>query len=198
MPAATPSQISEPFVLPLPRLAGRPRVRAGAAAGGQRAEHSFSAEQVSRLLWHGLGLNRRGSGGRAAASAGQRRDLEVYVCLPDGGYRYDAPDHALHRVTPHDHRPLAGCDASGPAPALSLVYVVCGGPDEETGWEECGRLPDADPASVAGSVAAYCAKAGLHARGEEWFAPHLGTLLGLAPGRRVALTQTVRAGAGRH
>lgn len=181
---------ADPLVVPLPRLAGRPSAPGAAAPAGQHAEQALPLEQVSRLLWHGLGLGRRGSGGRAAAAAvAGRCDLELYACLPDGGYRYEAPAHALRRVTPHDCRALAG---GGSAPALVLVYVVDGA-DEETGCEECGRLPGSDPASIAARVAAYCARAGLEARGVDWVDGPLAALLRLAPGRRVALAQTVRA-----
>ena len=183
---------ADPLVLPLPRLAGRPPAPGAAALAGQHAEQALPLEQVSRLLWHGLGLGRHGSGGRAAAAVAGRCDLELYACLPDGGYRYDAPAHALRRVTPHDCRALAGCAGRGSAPALLLVYVVAGA-DEDTGSEECGRLPASDPASVAARVAAYCAGAGLEARGADWVDGPLAALLRLPPGRRVALAQTVRA-----
>lgn len=180
-----------PAVLPLPRYGGPARHRALSAAADRRPEHSLSLQQVSSLLWHGLGLNRHGSGGRAAVPAGGRRDLEIYVCLPGGSYRYDAPDHALHRTTSHDCRLMAGCGSSGVAPALALVYVD-GGVDEDTGWEESGRMPDADAATVAAHIAAYCATAGLESLGSEWHSPLLGAALGIGPPARVVLTQAIR------
>lgn len=181
-------------VLALPRFAGPPPARAAAPAeGGKALERSFSPEQISRLLWHALGLNRHGSGGRAAASSGRPQDLEIYVCLPDGGYRYDVPEHALYRVTPRDCRSMAGFHCGPATPALVLVYVDGGDAGEDSDCEESGRMPDADPATIAGNVAAYCAEAGLDARGGKWFTPQLASLFGLGPSRRVVLAQTVRA-----
>lgn len=191
MDSSTRSRPPAPSILPLPRMAGAARVRTAPAAG-QRKEHSFSLEQVSCLLWHGLGLNRHGSGGRAALSGRRRRDLEVYVCLPDGGYRYDAPEHALYRVTSHDCRLMAGCATASTAPALALVYVTCGLENDDVGSEESGRMTDTDASTIAGNVAAYCARAGLHVHGAEWFPHQLGTMLGLDASARVALTQTVQ------
>lgn len=191
MDSTTRSPPPASSILPLPRMAGAARVRAAPVAG-QRKEHSLPLEQVSCLLWHGLGLNRHGSGGRAVLSGRRRRDLEVYVCLPDGGYRYDAPEHALYRVTSHDCRLLAGCDPAGTAPALVLVYVTGGLEDDEAGWEESGRMANADAATIAGNVAAYCARAGLHVHGGQWFPQQLGAMLGLDASARVALTQTVQ------
>lgn len=178
-------------LLPLPQRSGSVRTprtampRAPAPAG-------ISLEQVSNMLWAGFGLNRRGSGGRAVAGRRGAREVEAYVCLPDGCYRYDACDHALLLVSPRDARTWTGSRATQPDPALALVYVT-DDVDEADTWEETGHIPGADVATIAGKVAACSAASGLVARGEEWFHPQLAHLLGLRGRQRIALTQTVSA-----
>lgn len=193
MPAPSAPDRAASCVLPLPVLAGPPAsARTGDPGAGEQACGGFSPAQVSQLLWQGLGLTRHGSGGRVAALSCGRGGVEVYVCLAGGAYRYEPVGHALHRVSPHDGRALAGACGSGAVPSLVLVYVT-GMADGREDSEECGRVPNSDPAALAEHVASYGAKAGLDAQCGEWFAPQLARLLALPPSKRVAFTQTVRA-----
>ncbi|MBK6004518.1 hypothetical protein JJB11_00320 [Ramlibacter ginsenosidimutans] len=178
-------------LLPLPQRSGSARApRTGTLRAA--APTAISLEQVSNMLWAGFGLNRRGSGGRAVPSCRGVREVEAYVCLPDGCYRYDACDHALVLVSAHDARPWTGSRGTEPGPAIALVYVTGAGDEADT-WEETGHIPGADVATVAGKVAACSTASGLVARGEEWFHPQLAHLLGLRARQRIALTQTVTA-----
>lgn len=181
-------------VLPLPRRAGPPRE----PRNTPQPARTLSLEQVSDLLWAGFGLNRHGSGGRAAIPARGWRALELYVCLPDGCYRYDARDHALLRVTPRDARAFAGWHGAGPPAALALVYVTDRPDDERDAWEETGHLAGAEVPAIAGNVAAHSARAGLSTRGEERFDPRLANLLGLDERQRIVLTQTIALRAAVH
>lgn len=166
-----------------PRRAGTPQRAASAA---------ISLEQLSNLLWAGFGLDCRGSGGRPVAGRRGAREVEAYVCLPHGCYRYDACDHALVLASPHDARAWTGSGGIQQAAAIALVYVTDAADETDT-WEETGRIPGADVATIAGKVAASSAAAGLVARGEDWFHPQLEHLLGLRPRQRIALTQTITA-----
>ena len=177
--------------LPLPRCsvpdrAGRVGVTGGTGAPG------LPLELVSDLLWAGFGLNCHGSGGRAATGRWGAREVEVYVCLPGGCYRYEAGDHALVLVSPRDARTWVGARDRPAGPAIALVYVT-DGPDEADTWEETGHIAGDDVATIAGNVAACSTAAGLVARGEEWFHPQLALRLGLRPRQRIALAQTVTA-----
>jgi len=192
MTQAQEAAVSGNTLLPLPRLAGPARARKG-SAGAERCAGCLPLEQVSNLLWAGFGLSCHGSGGRAAVPSRGWREVDVYVCLADGSYRYDARDHALILVAPNDLRRLAGRHGSAPAPALALVYVTDGPAEEDDAWEETGRIAGADASCIAGNVATYSAAAGFAARSESRCDPQLAAALGLRAPRRIALTQTVTA-----
>lgn len=179
------------LLLPLPQLFGAARARRSAAPA-PAGSHGLPLEHVSNMLWAGFGLDCHGSGGRAVAGRRGAREVEVYVCLPGGCYRYDACDHALMLVSPRDARAWTGARGPHPEPAVALVYVT-DGHDDADGWEETGHIARADVATIAGNVAAYSTANRLVARGEEWFHPQLALLLGLRPRQRIAFTQTVTA-----
>ena len=191
MPLSQSHPHTSELLLPLPQLSG-PAHAHKAEVARARAPHGLSLEQVSSMLWAGFGLNCHGSGGRAVAGRRGAREVEVYVCLPGGCYRYDPCDHALVLVCPRDARALTGSRGPGPGPAVALVYVTDSA-DEADDWEETGHIAGADVATIASNVAACSTAAGLVSRGEEWFHPQLALLLGLRPRQRIALTQTVTA-----
>lgn len=191
MTQSQPHSHGKALLLPLPKKSGAARARQ-AAAGRPDGAHGLSLEEVSNLLWTGFGLNCHGSGGRAVAGRRGGREVEAFVCLPVGCYRYDPCDHVLAPVSPRDGRTWTGWRGSRHAAAVTLVYVT-DGPDDEDGWEETGHIAGADVATIAGNVAAYSTAAGLVARAQECFHPQLAHLLGLRPRQRIALTQTVTA-----
>jgi hypothetical protein len=67
-----------------------------------------AAETLSTLLLAGFGVNRPRSGGRTAPSAHGWQEIGVYVALPEGLYRFDAPAHALELTVEQDVRALTG------------------------------------------------------------------------------------------
>jgi Nitroreductase family len=86
---------------------------------------------LSNLLWAACGVNRRrgpfGSAGVTAASASNSQEVEVYVALETGVYRFDARRHGLDPVTPDDLRPLAigrGQRSAAMRAPVQLVYVA--------------------------------------------------------------------------
>jgi hypothetical protein len=184
----TPSRPRGDLVLPLPRMRAPARLRKAAARAATEGAQRLPLAQVSNLLWAAFGQNRHGSGGRAVPRGG----MDVYVCLADGTYRYDAREHALLLVSPHDARGFVASHL-GEVPALALVFVGNRGAQDESACEECGQLASADSGVVAGNVAAHCAAHGLQVRGVQWFDPQLAGLLGLLPGQRITCVQGVAA-----
>lgn len=188
----TPAKAAH-LVLPLPRHAGPMRRARYQARPGDSAGGALSMEQLSDLLWAGLGLDRRGSGGRSPVPRSGWRGTEVYVCVPGGCYRYDPREHALARVSPADHRPMSAWPAQGQPPALALVYVEDDGAGDEDEGEEAGRLAGAEAHAMAASMAACCARVGYTARNDLPSSPRLRALLGLRAPRRIVLTQAIGA-----
>src|SRR5690606_21966887 len=62
------------------------------ALSQRRSSREFSPQalalpMLSNLLWAAFGVNRE-DGGRTAPSALNGQEIEVYIALPDGAYRY--------------------------------------------------------------------------------------------------------------
>jgi hypothetical protein len=172
------------ILLPLPRLArGRDAVPACAEAG------AIPLEQVSSLLWNGLGSRRRVHG-RAALPPRVGQPLQVYALLPAGAYRYEPEEHRLDLVAPSDLRALISGAGGRPA-ALHLLYVTIEGSRGNDAWEECGRLAVDDAGHVAERVAARCGEQGLVASSTRHVAPRVRAALRLVPRQHVALAQRV-------
>jgi hypothetical protein len=150
----------------------------------------LALEQVSALLWAGVGRSRPGSGGRAPVAGTQVPPVVLYAQLPQGAYRYDAREHRLLLLAPRDLRTAARTPGAQ-RPTMELVYVWDQRCLEDPGSEECGVLGGADVASIADQVGAYCASAGLEASAQEHADPRLAAALRLAPGERIAYVQAV-------
>jgi nitroreductase len=169
----------------------------------------LSAETLSELLWAAFGVNRPrgpfGGVGRTAASASNSQEIDVYVALADGTYRYDAPAHRLELVVPGDLRALAmsrrqsKADGGAGAP-VRLIYVA----DLERlvhtrGVQEPGlRDPQmqhayscVDIGLIAANVYLFAAATGLGAWFHNCDRARLAARLALRAGQRVLFAQTV-------
>ncbi len=88
-------------------------------------------QELSNLLWSAFGINRTagpfGMPGRTAGSASNSQEIDLYVALADGAYRYDAANCRLALVTPADLRASAltpGQPNITAAAPVQLIYVV--------------------------------------------------------------------------
>ena len=112
--------------LPAPdRTGGLPLMQALARRRSSRefARKPLPLPVLSSLLWAAFGVNRRG-GGRTAPSALDAQEIDVYVALPDGAYRYDAKAHSLRLVAASDLRRVTGYQDFVDEAPLDLVYVA--------------------------------------------------------------------------
>ena len=78
---------------------------------------------LSDLLWAANGMN-RSDGKRTAPSALNAQEIDIFLALPSGAYRYDAFAHALHLVAASDLRRVTGYQDFVDEAPLDLVYVV--------------------------------------------------------------------------
>jgi len=82
---------------------------------------------LSNLLWAAFGVNRErgafGKPGRTAASASNSQEIDLYVVLPEGVYRYEAAPHRLAPVIAGDFRGRAGRGAAATAP-VNIFFVA--------------------------------------------------------------------------
>lgn len=82
---------------------------------------------LSNLLWAAFGVNRPsgafGKPGRTAASASNSQEIDLYVALAEGVYRYEGVPHQLVPVVAGDFRARAGRAAAATAP-VNLFFVA--------------------------------------------------------------------------
>ncbi len=149
-------------------------------------------ETLSSLLWAAFGINRRVDGGRTAPSAHNWQEIEIYVLLPEGAYRYDARAHALRLHKAEDLRPLSGTQDFVAEAPLNLVYVADFSRMHDASAEERGFLAGADAGCIAQNVYLYCAAVGLATVVRGLIDRRaLASALELPATQRIALAQTV-------
>ena len=125
-----------------------------AALANRKASRSFSGKSftddiIGNMLWAGFGVNRP-DGRRTAPTARNVQDLDIYILLSDGVWRYEAKDHSLINILNKDIRNVAG---SGDA---ILLYVA----DTAKAYNEITAAMHAG--SIYQNVGLYCASAGLN------------------------------------
>jgi len=182
------------MALPAPhRSGGMSLLQALASRHSSRAfdERSLTPAQLSGLLWAACGVN-RDNGGRTAPSALGAHEVDVYVALRDGAYRYDPPAHALQRVAALDLRRITGYQDFVDKAPLDLVYVA--------DHSRMHRVPVAHretyaaicAGAIAQNVYLYAAAHDLATVLRAWIDREaIAQALGLAHDQQVLLSQTV-------
>ena len=167
----------------------------------------LSEQELSNVLWAAYGVNRPsgpfGVCGRTAASASNSQEIDLYVALAQGIYRYDALDHLLAAGIGEDVRAASltpgqyGVRASAP---VQLIYVVdIHRLTHTAGFQEPG-LHDSevqksyycvDTGLIAANVYLYAAARGLAAWFHNCDRTALGQRLGLRAEQRVLFAQSI-------
>ncbi len=186
--AAVAAQDLKPVPLPKPQTeGGRPLMQVLKERKTMRefSPEKLSPQVLSNLLWAAFGINRE-DGRRTAPSAMNRQEIEIYVFMADGAYRYDAKANQLEPVVKDDLRAATGSqDFVGQAP-LNLVYVA------DLAKQTSADMAYADTGFIAQNVYLYCASEGLATvvRGTVPRDP-VAKALKLRPDQRITLGQTV-------
>lgn len=121
------------------------------------SDKKLNMQDLSDLLWAANGINRPASAKRTAPSALNKQEIEVYVCMPEGTYRYNAKTHSLLPVTKEDLRPaVAGSQGFVKQAPLCLVLVA----DLEKFNGEV-LMPAMDAGIVSQNINLFCAGMGL-------------------------------------
>lgn len=164
MPKAILVQGEGVVTLPPPQTTGT--VSLMQALHRRRSTREFSSrplapDVLSTLLWSAFGVNRPNSGGRTAPSAHNWQEIEIFVALPDGTYRYDASEHVLRLVAASDLRAATGVQEFVATAPVNLVYVADFGKMGDASAEDRTFYASADAGFVAQNVYLYCATAEL-------------------------------------
>jgi nitroreductase len=192
-PAPPNGDVPQTIALPGPDLSsGLPLM---AALSFRESTREFSPtpltlETLGDLLWAADGINRPITGGRTSPRA--FKEIDIYVALPDGLYRYDAPNHQLLFKRAADVRELTGYkEFAGTAP-VDLVYVIKTSRLLEIPVHLRERLPAATAGAIAQNVALFCASIGLANLIRGWIdQPLIASALRLDADELPILAQTV-------
>ena len=150
--------------LPPPRMkGGKPLMT---ALKDRQSTRAFSAKPlpmqvVSDLLWAAFGINRPDSGKRTAPSARNWQEIDIYVVLPEGVYRYDAKANMLRVLVQGDLRHFTGTQKFVATAPLNLVYVADPSKMRGASAENMAMYYGADTAFISQNVYLFCASKGL-------------------------------------
>lgn len=183
-------------VLVLPperRTGGMPLMEALAARHSGRdfdAGRELDMQTLSDLLWAAWGINRRS--GRTAPSSHNRQEIELYVFLKSGVYKYDATRHALLLLIPEDLRASTGSQPFvGVAPVeIALVSDT----SKITGKSPQGIIEAtyANTGFICQNIYLFCASEGLCTVARALVPKEeLAARLSLAPEQIITLVQSV-------
>ena len=199
--------------MPLPRAAmsgpGAAILQVLAQRSTQRqiAKTPLSPALLSQLLWAAWGINRDqgafGQPGRTAASASNSQEIDLYVLLESGAYRYNARAHRLDGVLAEDIRAHALTPGQRGVMTIAPVQLVFVADVERlihtSGFPEPGlRDPEiqksyfyVDAGLIAANVYLFAAAEGLAAWFHNCDKPALAAKLGLRAEQRPLFAQSV-------
>lgn len=182
------------IVLPAPvRIGGLPLMEALAARHSSRefAPDALPPDTLANLLWAAYGWNRT-DGGRTAPSALNAQEIDIYLALPQGAYRYDAAANTLELVAAGDLRRITGYQDFVDEAALDLVYVADHTRMRMVPVAQRTSYASVATGAIAQNVYLYCASAGLETVLRAWIdRGALAEALGLSHDQEVLLSQTV-------
>jgi hypothetical protein len=173
---------------------GLPLMQALSARHSQRDFNTTALpdQTLANLLWAATGINRPALGGRTAPSAMNAQEVDVYVALPTGLYRYEPVAHVLHLAAPTDVRRVTGYQDFVDAAPLDLVYVADHARMKLIPASQRVSFASMAVGAIAQNVYLYCASAGLATVARAWFdRTALGQCMGLENDKEILLTQTV-------
>jgi SagB-type dehydrogenase family enzyme len=153
---------------------------------------ALPAQNLSNLLWAAAGINRPKLGGRTAPSAMNAQEVDLYVALPEGLYRYDAGLHCLSLLLAKDVRPVTGYQDFVDTAPLDLVFVADHRRMTLVPAKQRSAYANAAAGAMAQNVYLYCASAGLATVIRAWIdRDALAKAMGLAQDEELLLAQTV-------
>ena len=149
-------------------------------------------QMLSDLLWATAGVNRPELDGRTAPSAMSAQEVDVYVALPNGVYRYAADTQSLHLVNAVDVRSSTGYQDFVDTAPLDLVFVADYSRMKLVPAAKREIYASASAGAMAQNVYLYCASAGLATVIRAWLdRDALAQAIGLNNDQQVLLSQTV-------
>lgn len=166
------------------------------ALSARRSSREFAADSLplpllSGLLWAAFGVNRP-DGHRTAPTAINAQEVDVFVALPTGVYRYDAAKHALLLVAATDVRRVTGYQDFVDDAPLDLVYVTDHSRMHMVPAASRALYSSAAAGAICQNVYLYSAANGLATVIRAWIdRDAIADALGLTHDQQVLFSQTV-------
>ena len=166
------------------------------ALAARRSSREFAADALplpllAGLLWAAFGVNRP-DGGRTAPSALNAQEIDVYVAMPTGAYRYDAAKHVLVLAAAADVRRVTGYQDFVDEAPLDLVYVADHTRLRMVPAGQRESYASAAAGAICQNVYLYAAAHGLATVIRAWIdRDAVADALGLTHDQQVLLSQTV-------
>lgn len=146
---------------------------------------------LSNLLWAANGINRP-NGKHTAPSSMNYQEIDIYVALKGGIYKYNTKDNRLELAVQGDYRKQTGKQSFvGEAP-VNLIYIADFSrvPNGET--PEQLNASYANSGFIAQNVYLFCASENIGCVVRGYFDPKaLSKVLKLQASQKIILTQTV-------
>lgn len=153
---------------------------------------ALAPQTLSDLLWAAAGINRTEHGGRTWPSAMNAQEVDLYVALPQGLYRYEPQRHVLLLIKAEDVRRVRGYQDFVDNAPLDLVYVADHGRMKMVPAAQREAYASAAAGAMAQNVYLFCASQGLGTVVRAWFdRDALTKAMGLTNDQQILLTQTV-------
>jgi SagB-type dehydrogenase family enzyme len=163
----------------------------------RQSNRSFGAEeltrqQISELLWAGFGINRPDAGKRTAPTAMNTQNIDLYVALPEGTFRYDAEKNLLVQINDKDIRSLTGEQGFVKDAAVNVVMVADYTKSNAKAKDEQRFYAAANSGFISQNMYLYCATNGLATVVRAYIDKEkLSEALGLAKTQEVIFAQSV-------
>jgi nitroreductase len=147
---------------------------------------------LSGLLWAANGVNRSNEGGRTAPSALNAQEVDIYVALPQGAYRFDAKAHALQIVCAQDVGRITGYQDFVDDAPLDLIFVADHSRMSLVPVSQRQSYAHVAAGAIAQNVYLFAASHGLGTVLRAWIdRDAIALALGLPHDHQVLLSQTV-------
>jgi nitroreductase len=163
--AGTLAQASdlETIKLPKPEIThGKPlmQVLSERKTSREFSPKELSTQTLSNLLWAAFGINRP-DGRKTAPSALNHQEIDIFVTMKAGVYRYDAKANTLVPVVSGDMRAITGLQGYVKEAPLDLVYVADFAKMGDSQEAEKRFLSAVDTGFISENVYLYSASEGL-------------------------------------
>lgn len=206
-PSETPTLTSQPsseylpvvdgsyssFTLPSPQF---PAMALSQALQERHSSRTFKQDElpvsfISAILWAGFGINRT-DGKRTAPSAYNIQDIDIFLAVSKGLFRYAASDHSLVPISTADLRSLSGTQGYVSTAPMNLIYVSDHNRFSQGSAEERLQWSWAHSGCIAQNVYLACAALGMATVVRSTInRDPLAAQMGLGSNQHITLAQTI-------